>query len=141
MTAATILQRLDRVRETGPGRWIACCPAHSDKSPSLSIRELEDGRVLLHDFAGCSALEVLDAVGLDWSALYPPRAPTTTHRRRGPPVPYADALRCLAHEAWAVLISAARVEREDCITEEDLRRLTLAIQRIQTACEVTGAWR
>jgi len=48
---------IDRVgrgsRGAGPGRWVASCPAHEELSPSLSIRELEDGRVLLHDFAGC----------------------------------------------------------------------------------------
>ena len=41
MTAATILDRLDGVRPTGDGRWIARCPAHDDRSPSLSIREAE----------------------------------------------------------------------------------------------------
>ncbi|MSQ55589.1 MAG: DNA primase, partial [Betaproteobacteria bacterium] len=34
MTATTLLDRLDGVRATGPGRWIAQCPAHPDKRPS-----------------------------------------------------------------------------------------------------------
>jgi len=141
MTAATLLQRLDRVRETGPGRWIACCPAHSDKSPSLSIRELEDGRVLLHDFAGCSALEILDAVGLDWSALHPPREIHTPHRRKAAPIPYADALRCIGGESWVVLVAAANIERGDTLSNTDLQRLTTAVHRITEACRVTGVWK
>jgi hypothetical protein len=40
-------------KRAGPGKWLAHCPAHSDSSPSLSIREGMDGRVLLHCFAGC----------------------------------------------------------------------------------------
>ncbi|MDE2264100.1 MAG: hypothetical protein KGL45_16380 [Gammaproteobacteria bacterium] len=67
--AATVLDRLDGVRQSGPGRWLARCPAHEDRSPSLSIRELDDGRVLLHDFGGCDTQAVLDALGkaLDWT--------------------------------------------------------------------------
>ena len=67
----TLLDRLDKVRPKGRGSWTACCPAHLDKSPSLSIKELPDGRTLIHCFSGCAPLDVLSAVGLDWSALYP----------------------------------------------------------------------
>jgi hypothetical protein len=53
MTADALLHKLDGVRRTGTDRWIAKCPAHDDRRASLSIRELNDGRALLHDFAGC----------------------------------------------------------------------------------------
>ena len=45
MSADVLLSILEGVKRTGPGRWMARCPAHGDKSPSLSIRELDDGRV------------------------------------------------------------------------------------------------
>jgi len=49
MTAAQrLLDRLDGVKRVADGRWMAKCPAHEDKRPSLSIRETDDGRVLLH---------------------------------------------------------------------------------------------
>ena len=73
MSMTKLLDRLEKVRKTGPGRWIACCPAHDDHSPSLALRELDDGRVLVHCFAGCSAHEIVSAVGLDLSDLFPPR--------------------------------------------------------------------
>jgi DNA primase len=47
MSAEALLAHLDKVRRTGAGRWIARCPAHDDKSPSLAIRELDDGRTLI----------------------------------------------------------------------------------------------
>ena len=47
-----ILDRLEGVRKFGSG-WIAKCPAHKDRSPSLSIKEGERG-VMLRCFAGCS---------------------------------------------------------------------------------------
>jgi hypothetical protein len=63
MTAQRIADLL-QARRSGPGRWMARCPAHSDGSPSLSIREGQDGRVLLHCFAGCALTEILAALGL-----------------------------------------------------------------------------
>ena len=46
--------------------WIACCPAHADRTPSLSLTE-EDGLLLVHCHAGCSqeaVIEELKARGL-----------------------------------------------------------------------------
>lgn len=67
--AARVLDRLDGVRPTGTGRWIAKCPAHPDRSPSLSIRETDDGRVLLHDHGGCDTENVL--AGSDFVIVEP----------------------------------------------------------------------
>ena len=47
MSLETVLSRLEHVRKTGEGRFLACCPAHGDKRASLSLREIDDGRVLL----------------------------------------------------------------------------------------------
>ena len=44
--AELILQRLEKVKPKGNGKWTACCPAHTDKTPSLSITEASDGKVL-----------------------------------------------------------------------------------------------
>ena len=44
MTVDTLLSRLDMVKSAGNDRWYARCPAHQDKSPSLSIRDTEIGR-------------------------------------------------------------------------------------------------
>ena len=54
MTSPTerALDLLEDVRQTGLDQWMARCPSHEDKTPSLSIREGDDGRVLLHCFAG-----------------------------------------------------------------------------------------
>lgn len=68
MSADTLLSRLDKVKQTGQGRWLACCPAHDDKNPSLSVRELDDGRMLLHCFTGCDVHSVLNALSLTLDA-------------------------------------------------------------------------
>lgn len=72
MSAEDIVSRLDYVRQTATGTWIARCVAHDDNGPSLSIKDAGGGRTLIHCHAGCGALDVLTALGLDWDALYPP---------------------------------------------------------------------
>lgn len=65
-----LLLRLESVKGKSP-KWMAKCPAHSDSGPSLSIKSLDDGRVLIHCFAGCSAPDVMAALGMSLSDLFP----------------------------------------------------------------------
>lgn len=60
MTAAQIAHRLHG-KKTSSG-YMACCPAHEDRSPSLSVRDADDGRVLVHCHAGCSQDAVIEAL-------------------------------------------------------------------------------
>src|SRR5262249_9995659 len=64
MTLADLLVRLDRVRRCGGG-FVACCPAHDDRNPSLSIREVDEGRLLLKCHAGCSHASIIAALGAE----------------------------------------------------------------------------
>lgn len=135
MTAATLLSRLDRVRPTGAGRWIARCPAHEDRSPSLSIRELDDGRVLVHDFGGCAANDVLAAVGLTFAELMPePRGHHLPRERR--PYDAHSILQAVAYEALLVSLAAGRMIHDDRLDAEMYDRLLVAVARLQAAAEV-----
>ncbi len=67
-----ILSSLSKVSRAGSGKWMACCPAHDDRSPSLSITENEGGSILMHCFAGCRTEDVLKAIGLTMKDLVPP---------------------------------------------------------------------
>lgn len=60
---ALLLSRLTSVRRSGD-QWTACCPAHKDEHPSLSIAEGEGGRCLVNCHAGCTFEAVVAAVGL-----------------------------------------------------------------------------
>jgi putative DNA primase/helicase len=57
---------------TGPPNYNGAhrCPAHDDRTPSLSIAEGDNGIPLLHCFAGCSNDQILDALGRTWSDYY-----------------------------------------------------------------------
>jgi putative DNA primase/helicase len=48
---------------------MAKCPAHPDRSPSLSILQGLNGRVLLRCFAGCKTEDVLEKLCLTWAAI------------------------------------------------------------------------
>jgi hypothetical protein len=52
-----------------------CCPAHDDRNPSLHLGRGEGGRALLHCHAGCSLEEILAALGLNKSDLFPREVP------------------------------------------------------------------
>ncbi len=59
-----LLSRLDKVKQVGQGRYVACCPAHSDSDPSLSITLAESGKILMYCHAGCATYDVVSAIGL-----------------------------------------------------------------------------
>ena len=65
-----LLSRLVGVKRVSDHRWIARCPAHDDRSPSLSLA-VRDGTPLIHCFAGCAATDVLAAVGITWKEILP----------------------------------------------------------------------
>src|SRR6266404_2701849 len=65
-------------RRSGKG-WLAKCPAHDDRKPSLSINEGADGCVLIKCHAGCSTNDVLAELGLTKKDLFP----VTSHRQSG----------------------------------------------------------
>jgi hypothetical protein len=130
VTASTLLDRLELVRETGPGRWIARCPSHEDRSPSLSIRETDDGTVLIHDFGGCHALDIVQAVGLELSDLFPNKNHRAPSKRR---IPAADKLLAIDHEITVATLILSRAIDGRAITESDWQRLAQARARIGSA--------
>jgi hypothetical protein len=67
-TMEDVLSQLDRVRPTTRG-WSARCPAHPDRTPSLSVAEGDIG-VLVKCWAGCTVDEIADAMGLRVANLF-----------------------------------------------------------------------
>lgn len=138
MTAEALLNRLDTVKQTGAGKYIARCPAHDDRSPSLGITEKDDGIVLFNCFAGCEAEDVLAAVGLTFGDLYPERI-GAEHAYKSVRQRF-DARQVLAgisHEVMVVLLIADRLATE--ANEQDQERLVLATARLNNALEMSNA--
>ena len=136
-----ILPRLERVKRSGNG-YTARCPAHDDKTASLSLTAAEDGRVLVHCFAGCPVHDVVGAIGLTVSDLFPPRVtgdrPEDRRRlrelaRQGQ---WAAALGVLGREALVVLIACRMAAKGQPLQPNDLDRLAVAELRIDRCREV-----
>ena len=136
MTADVLLARLEKVKATGPDRWIARCPAHQDKTPSLTVRELADGRVLVHCFTGCATNDVLAAVGLEFSDLYPEPLPTlglTERRTKRDGFEARDVLLALANETLMVAVAAGLIRQRGWLKPAEDERLATAYDRITGA--------
>jgi putative DNA primase/helicase len=62
-------------RETRPGIAKACCPAHDDHDPSLSIGIRDDGKVQLYCHVGCEYMAILEALSARWQDAWPNGTP------------------------------------------------------------------
>ncbi len=83
---ADISSRLTGIRPT-PDGYLARCPAHDDKTPSLLVSVADDDKVLLYCYAGCDQMAVLDALQATPQMLNPNR-----EERRGEWTPRGDAI-------------------------------------------------
>jgi hypothetical protein len=120
-----LLNALQGVKKTGPNKWIARCCAHEDKSPSLAIKELEDGRILLHCFAGCDVQSIVSAIGFELQDLFPERLEVKKGERR--PFDAYQILECLRDEALILVLSQIK---------PDPLRVELAYERIRKAYDL-----
>lgn len=134
-----LLSRLRGVKQTGPDRWVALCCAHEDRRPSLSIRVLPDGRVLVHCHAGCAAPDVVSGVGMSMADLF--ERPLDHHRPPLRPrerwIPN-DVWQCVAHEAAVAAIVAADAAAGRPVSAEDAKRAGVAADRLAEAIETLG---
>lgn len=135
-----LLSRLEKVKENGPGRWLACCPAHPDRSPSLAVRETPDATILVKCFAGCDTADVLAAVGLDLKDLFPRRDNDTYRASKRPGERWIprDVLGAVAREALITLLAAEATHRGDRLSRDDLQRLAQAAGRLRNAAKEVG---
>lgn len=134
-----LLSRLECVIEKGHDKWMTRCPAHNDRNPSLSIARGDDGRVLLKCWARCTALEVVQAVGLTLADLF--ERPT---RHRLPPgrlrlyPNYRHILELLKHEILIVVIIAELLKKYQQLNERGFKELDRAYDNISKVLEAAN---
>jgi hypothetical protein len=133
------LSRLTKVRKTGADSWIACCPAHDDKRPSMTVRVVDDGRILAHCFSGCSFQEIIEASGSDINEFFPEKPLYHRAKPLRRPFPAADVLECLSFEASVIYFAASDLSQGKPLSGIDLERLKTAHRRIREAVEVANA--
>lgn len=137
MTLDDLLSRFEKSKKTGPDKGIACCPAHPDRTPSLGVRDAGD-KLLIHCRAGCSPHEVVSAVGLDLSDLFP----EDMNYHRVKPVKKRfmpdDIFECLRGEMCFLLVCARDMQKGEALEERDIERLRIAESRILNSARAAG---
>lgn len=136
MPIEKLLSALNNVRSRGHNKWIASCPTREDKHPSMAITLCDNGIILIKDFGGESILEILKAIGMNFSDLYPDKIGEYFKPIRRPFNP-ADILACLANEIIVVLAVATDLIAGKVQSVIDYKRLALAVSRISSALEVS----
>lgn len=124
-----VLSRLQGVKRSGTG-YVALCPAHNDRHPSLSIDELSDGRVLLHCWAGCDTESIVSAIGLTMSDLFPQSGRKPSRHRK------TKAERQEEAQRQVELTLERRFNQVEDATNRDLLVLIRTVDRALT----NGGW-
>lgn len=141
-----LTSRLQSVRAAralpGERRAWSCCPAHDDQHPSLDVRELADGRILIVCHAGCGAADVVGAVGLSLSDLFPHNLKIAPAGRKGrgtgqaATMPQLVSPQEIASAAWHILACAVTMRDGHTLCDEAMLDLALIAGRMEKA-EVT----
>lgn len=131
MTLDQFLNRLDKVKRNGE-RYLARCPAHEDRSPSLSITEGDDGRILVHCFGGCQPADIVGSMGLELKDLFLDSGLTAEQRQE-----YALQRRreeldlVVGNETLILLMAKAEIEKGNALSDVDVARVAQAERRIK----------
>jgi hypothetical protein len=139
-----LLSRLEKVRKAGAG-YTARCPAHEDRTASLSVGAGADGKVLIKCFAGCPIGDVLGAIGMVVADLFPRRlvdaSPEARRHLQGLALRsrIQAAASVLDHESGVVLIAASDLHQGRMLTNADHDRLAVACERIRAARVAVGS--
>lgn len=133
-----LLSRLDNVRQCGTGHRADCPTGHKSRG-TLAVTVGDDGRLLLHCFAGCGAAEVVERLGLSLADLFPDKikdqSPLAKRERRDAwqQAGWAAALAVLATESTVLVIAANDLAAGKRLSEQGHTRLWTAYERIQSA--------
>lgn len=133
-----LLEKLAKVRRTKADCYSALCPAHDDKRPSLSIRERDDGVLLLKCWHGCTAQEIVAATGLQMQDLFPEQPGRHGGKGDRRPFPATEALRAVAFECLVVAAAASAMAAGEPLSALDRDRLMVAAERLRSAASGAG---
>jgi len=129
MNIEQLITRLEKLRRTGDGKWIACCPVHQDKSPSLAIKQTDDGKILIHCFAGCEVDAIVSAVGLTLADLMPDN-PAYKKGSKPPKFNKYELFERLAYESIILCIAIRQLINNKLLSPDDQKRVLKAEETI-----------
>lgn len=138
MSVDTLLSRLNKVRRLADGQYMACCPSHADRSASLSVKDMGDGRILINCFAGCDTYGILKNVGLDWDDVLPEKSIDHKVKKVDQVIYATEALKIIQYEARIIMVCAYDVRMGKVPNGEEMARAEVAMNRINKAVQGAG---
>lgn len=133
------LSRLQKVKKTGKGSWIACCSGHDDKNPSMTITEGSDGRILAHCHSRqCSIEAIAEGAGLSVSDLMSENVGYHRLKPKSRVYNAMDVLCAIRSDLCLALLVAKDIQRGKVLTEEESLGLARAIGRVEVAINLAG---
>ena len=125
----TVLSRLDKVKACGNNKWLACCPAHNDKHPSLKVTLTDDGKILIKCWAGCEITAIVTALGLELQDLFPDKI-SYTKRSKPPKFNRIELFERLVFEALILYVAIQQLQQGTPLNEVDALRVGQAMSLI-----------
>ncbi len=111
-TLSLIASGLNKVKWPGDYKFSACCPAHDDRNPSLSVSD-KNGKILVKCFAGCTQEEVIGALR-DLGLWHSASRHQLERRKR------ADLKKDIRHHQQMILLGAASTKE---LSEADIAQM------------------
>ena len=134
MSINTLLAHVKKVQKSGSGAWMCLCPSHDDTSRSLKITQAEEGKVLIHCFAGCSPAEILGAVGLRMEDLFDD--PNFHHKESKPRIYPREVMKAMIPELMLFLLASMTLKKGKALEPVDQERLQVSYDRLMYALEL-----
>ena len=131
MNIYEFIGHFEKSYKSGKDEYQCICPAHDDRTASLGVKEMPDGRILINCFAGCAANDILGAVGLTFDDIVPQRIGDFKPVSK-PFNPYSVS-KSISNETLLVALAAIDIANGKKLPLEDHDRLMVASQRLRKA--------
>ena len=134
MNIYEFIGHFEKSYKSGKDEYQCLCPAHDDRTASLGVKQMPDGRILINCFAGCAANDILGAVGLTFDDIVPKRLGDFKPVSK-PFNPYA-VLKAISNETLLVALAGLEVANGKTLPQEDKDRLMIAVNRLREAYQI-----
>jgi hypothetical protein len=130
-SASDILTHLQKVKRLGDGRYIALCPCHNDRNPSLGVTLKPDGKWLIRCFScGAKGIDVCNTLGIDPISLYPSNNNPRYEKQKRSGFSALQLMNAMEADLVRLLIIANDLNAIDALSDDDREFVSEVVIRI-----------
>ena len=132
------LSRLLNVKAIGKNKWVASCPSHQDSHPSLNVTLGLNGSPVFICRAGCSAHDVIEAAGLDFSDLFETKTSLRPAKSNTPSYLPSDVFEMCVKELATAELAIDRLLNGKMSAQDSREVLSKVMNKLCSASEAYG---